>query len=244
MEDKIFLNKVVEFYQLIYLNDMILLIDIDNIILFVGQKIQKLVDTPIGNLIGKNHLTALPLPQDNISNIVISIDKVIKTRARAEFLSINLNHDKEYMILHCIQKPIINLHTNNIVAISVESSPLDFAIDFYKLFMLANINHGIFEQINDNKIQHVDDFLTLREHEIAFSLVYCKTAEKIASLLSLLHNKTVSPKTIHNIIRQQLYPKFVVHNIEALLEKIYTLGYHKKIPASFLVNLHFDLSLI
>ena len=68
---------------------------------------------------------------------------------------------------------------------------------------------------------------------------------KVIELYQLLYaNDMVLLIDINNIIRQQLYPKFEVHNLDALLEKIYALGYHKKIPASFLVNLHFDLSLI
>lgn len=241
LDDKRFLDRVIDLYGLIYINDIVLLIDVGNIIVFAGSGVSKLVNKSTKHIIGKSYLEALPLPKENINNIVKSMNKTIQSKNIQEFLSINLNHSNQYAMLHCLERPIINPTTNNIVAISVESRQLDLSIDFYKVLMLIKTKQKI---IANTTIKHVDNFLTQREHEIAFLLEYCNTADKIANILSILYDKKIATKTIHNIIRQQLYPKFEVYNMDALQAKIGNLGYHKKIPVSFLINLHFDLSLI
>ena len=72
-----------------------------------------------------------------------------------------------------------------------------------------------------------------------------KFLDRVIDLYGLIYiNDIVLLIDVGNIIRQQLYPKFEVYNMDALQAKIGNLGYHKKIPVSFLINLHFDLSLI
>ena len=237
LEDITFLNKVVELYNLIYVNELVFLIDVNNTILFAGEKIQEVINCHPKTLIGKNHLDILPLPQENISSVNASIDKVIKTKSPQEFLSINLNHNHEYLILDCVLKPIINPVTDNIVAIGVESRKLDAKLYLYKLLLLLENN-----QINLNQhTPHIDPLLTLREHEIAFLLFYCKSTKKIATILGDLYGKSVTSKTLSNIISSGLYPKLQVYGIDALINKLHSLGYHTKIPVSFLINMHLDL---
>ena len=237
LDDDGYLNKVVELYSFIHYNEAILLIDINGIILFAGNKIQEIVNVDTKLLIGKNHLDILPLPQENINNINVSIEKVLSTKSTQEFLSINLNHNLEYLILDCVLKPIINPNTNHIVAISVESKKLNTSLYLYKLLLFFEKNQFNLVQ----NIEHVDNLLTLREHEIAFLLFYYKSSKKIAIIISNLYGKTVTAKTISNIISSGLYAKLQVYGIDALLNKLQELGYHNKIPVSFLMNIHLDL---
>ncbi|MDQ5920313.1 MAG: hypothetical protein QG673_369, partial [Pseudomonadota bacterium] len=135
-------------------------------------------------------------------------------------------------------KPIINPHDNCVTAISVESRQLDATTYLYKLLMFFEKN-----KINSSlKIPHCDDKLTLREHEIAFLLLYYKSPKKIATILNNLSDKPVSAKTISNIISGGLYHKLNVYGIDALIEKLYLLQYQNKIPVSFLINLHLELA--
>lgn len=231
------LNKTTELYNLIYPNEPVLLIGMNDCILFAGKKIQAITNINTELLIGKNYLKVLPLPEENINNIKFSIEKVLLTKAPQEFLSINRNHNPDYLILDCILKPIINPSTDNIVAISVESQKLNTPLYLYKLLLFLEKNQFRLTQ----NVEHTDTLLTLREHEIAFLLFYCKSTKKIAMFLSNLYDKSVSAKTISNIISSGLYLKLNVYGIDALIDKLQTLGYHNKIPVSFLMNMHLDL---
>ncbi|MBP9743413.1 MAG: hypothetical protein KBD37_08645 [Burkholderiales bacterium] len=237
LDDINFLNKVVELYKLIYFNESTLLIGINDYILFAGKKIQAITNINTELLSGKNYLDILPLPEGNIDNIKASIKKVLLTKIPQEFLSINLNHNPDYLILDCILKPIINCSTDNIVAISVESRKLNAQLYLYKLLLFLEKTQF---KLNQN-VKHTDALLTLREHEIAFLLFYCKSAKKIALFLSNLYDKSVTAKTISNIISGSLYLKLKVYGIDALMDKLQSLGYHNKIPVSFLMNMHLDL---
>ncbi len=237
MTDKQFLAKIIELYKLIYVNELILLLDLDGTILFAGDKINEITKLNSAAIVGKNHLQVLPLPEENLAKIIASIQKVITSRDTQEFLSINLNHSVDSLVLHCTLKPIINPISNNIVALSIASRKLNFPIYFYKLLMFTDTNFNV-----NTEIKHTDSLLTLREHEIAFLLFYCKSVEKVAQILAALYKKPIATKTIHNIIRQQLYPKFAVFNLESLQDKLYNMNYHKKLPVSMLANLHVDVS--
>ncbi len=236
--DSSFLSKIIELFNLIYSDDPVILIGIDGIILFVGEKIQDITGISADDLLGKNHLEVLPLPKDNIDSILTAIDDVLKYKEQSEFLSVNLNHEIGYAILHCVLKPIINPSTHNVVALHVESKKLPLHI--YLNSILSQISAKSYSDKCNQ--MNKDDLLTLREHEIAFLLFYFKSAKKVSVILSEIYGKSVSAKTIANIISFQLYSKFDVYGQEALLDKIYELGYHQKIPQSFLSNLFIKLS--
>ena len=235
-KNQCFLTKVIELYKLVYMNDIMLLIDTNGIVIFISNKSQEVIKSNAEESIGKHYIEALPLPKENINKITESFCAVIKTGSTKEYLSINLNHTNDFMIMQGVIKPIINPETNDIVALSVESRRLNFPVYFYKMLMFTS------NALRTNKIEHSDQFLTLREHEIGFLLFYCKNANNIAQIISNLHDKPISSKTINNIIRQQLYAKFNVYNLDTLRDKLYENGYHKNIPASLLANTYIDLS--
>ncbi|MDD3266206.1 MAG: hypothetical protein PHC75_03380 [Burkholderiales bacterium] len=239
LSDDSFLQKVVELFNLVYMNDAVLLIDAKGIILHAGDKIKEIVNLDAKTLISKNHLEVLPIPVENIPNIMKSIDYVFESKKSYEFLSINLNHNIDHIVLHCVQKPIINPFTHNVVAFSVESKKLPFHI------YLNNFSLYLNEQLlNKHSIDktHKDSLFTLREHEISFLSFYFKTAKKIALVLSRIYDKQISDKTISNIISSQIYAKLGVYGQEAMLEKLHSLGYQQKIPSSFLSNMYIELT--
>lgn len=239
LSDDGFLQKVTELFNLVYLNDAILLIDANGIILHAGSKIKEIVNLEASALINKNHLEVLPIPEDSIPNTLKSIDYIFQSKKPYEFLSINLNHNIDHVVLHCIQKPIINPSTNNVVAFSVESKKLPFHIYLNNFSLYLNkqlLNH------NSKKRVHQDSLFTLREHEIAFLSFYFKTSKKIALILSRIYDKQVSDKTVSNIISSQIYAKLGIYGQEAMLEKLHALGYQQKIPVSFLSNMYIELT--
>lgn len=239
LSDNAFLQQVIELFNLVYVNDAILLIDAEGIILHAGNKIKDIVDLDAKILINKNHLKVLPIPEESIPNILKSIDYVFKSKLSYEFLSINLNHNIDHIVLHCIQKPIINPFTNNVVAFSLESKKLPFHV--YLNNFSSYLNTQLVNKSGKNK-PHQDTLFTLREHEIAFLSFYFKTAKKIALVLSSIYDKQISDKTISNIISSQIYAKLGVYGQEAMLDKLHSLGYQQKIPVSFLSNMYIELT--
>ena len=97
-------------------------------------------------------------------------------------------------------------------------------------------------QIDPNDLPENDDYLTKREHQVAFLLCHCKDNEEIAKVISLTKDKSIQAKTINNIISRYLFPKFQVNNKDELQEKLKALNYDKKIPNSLLSNQFIDLT--
>ena len=241
LDDKQFLDKVLDLFQLIHKNELVLLIDLNDIILFSGNTITDLIHVTLNDIVNKDYKKVTWLPAENIKFITKSINNVIKTKQSSLFLNINLFHTYEYIVLQGTIKPLINHDTNNIVAIAVESRKLDFDLNFYKILNII-AKHKALKANTTNT--HTETLLSLREHEIVFLLNHCKTVENATELLNKFYTKPISSKTVYNIIRQQIYPKFDVYNLDNLINISQKLGYHKKIPSSFLINLHIDLNSI
>lgn len=236
MDNDEFLKKVIEYSNLIDKDSIKFILDLADNIVWAGNGMVLVIDIDIKDIIGKNYLLAAPVPPENHIPIINCINKVKTELQRQDFLSVNLNHERDYLLLHCRLNPLINLSNNQLVAISVESTPVEFTLYFANL-----LNHLHPQPILCSK-KYTDELLTKREHEIAFLLFHTVNSEQIASILSLFAAKAVTAKTIRNIISQQLLPKLKVYNKPALLIKLRELGYHKKIPPTLLTNLHIDLA--
>lgn len=231
-----FLIKTTEFYSYTYITDAVFMLDLNYQILFAGNGVAKLMARPAKDLLFKNCLEILPISKQSIKPLLATLDKMLYLRQPHEFLSVNPNYQEDLLILHCTEKPIVNPGTNDTVAISMELRKLDIPLYFAKILELNSF------PISNLTQDYQDHLLTKREHEIAFLLFHYPTSEKIAEIISSFSPKPVSAKTIRNILSQQLYPKFKVYNIQALIDKLYVLDYHKKIPPSLLVDQYFDLT--
>lgn len=93
-------------------------------------------------------------------------------------------------------------------------------IQSYKIEVL-NSKLGIQSQL---KPSNHNITLTKRERETLYYLSLNKTPKEIATILSVLENKTIAAATIQSIIDKQLYVKFNIYNISQLIEKANILG--------------------
>lgn len=238
MDNDEFLDKVIEYSNLIDKTNIKFILDsVDNVV-WTGDGMALVIEIDLKDIIGKHYLAAVPVPLENQTPIINCINKVKTELHRQDFLSVNLNHEFDYLLLYGRITPLINPTNNQLVAISVESTPVEFTLYFANLLSHINPQPTLFLK------QYTDKLLTKREHEIAFLLFHTVNSEQIASILSLFAAKAVTAKTIRNIISQQLLPKLKVYNKPALLIKLRELGYHKKIPPTLLTNLHIDLTTI
>lgn len=88
-------------------------------------------------------------------------------------------------------------------------------IQSYKILFL-NDRLGIESQINR---QDQSIYRTKRESEVLYYLSLNKSPKEIATILTIIDNKSVSPGTVQSIIDKQLYTKFEVYSISKLIEK-------------------------
>ena len=237
MIDQNFLQHVVELYGLIHANKLSHIHDLNGEMLFVSDKFRKLIRKSSDSKAPYHDFDIARTPPESICSINASLNKAIQTREVQNCLSINLNRENpDYHVLQVVKSPIINPHTDNVVGVIVEFCKIDFPLYFHKIFQIQP------KQISKTKVISSDELLTTREHEIAFLLFYCRNSDEIASTINTFNDKFITSKTIRNIIRQQLYPKLDVSNVEAALLCLRELGYHKKVPKSLLTNIYIDFA--
>lgn len=235
--DQVFLQHVVELYGIVHANKLSHIHNLSGDTLFISDKFRKLVRKSSDGKAPYHDFDIARTPPESIGSINASLSKAIQTREVQNCLSINLNReDPEYHVLHVVKSPIINPHTDNVVGIIVEFCKIDFPLYFHKIFQIQP------KQVCKTKIVCNDELLTAREHEIAFLLFYCRNSDEITNTINMFNDKFITSKTVRNIIRQQLYPKLEVNNVDTALIKLRELGYHKKVPKSLLTNLYIDFA--
>jgi len=231
------LQQYIKYCEEFYNNSFMILLDRDLIARFVGNEYLKVGNKTRESIIGKQVHQTAPVPPENIEPSFKAFNKAITENKIVPVLIANLLHKTTDMIqifgAHIY--PVTEPGTNFVIALRFE---------FYKvkleLFFQALINNV--NKIKDNGLPHNDDFLTKREHQIAFLLFYCKDYVEIAQIISIFNNSVVTEKTVRNIVSRYLYPKFMVSNKENLIAKLQQCGYDSKMPNSLLTNRFIDLS--
>ena len=162
------------------------------------------------------------------------------TKETQRMISANVNRpEPEFRILLVTHAPLINPDTNNAIAVKIQFDKINFPCYFHHLLLKSPKQ---FAQLTAVVSLNYDELLSRREHEIAFLLFYCKSVEQITKIINLFAERPIATKTVQNIIRQQLYPKFQVKNQETLIEQLHQHEYHKKIPSSLMFNFQINLN--
>lgn len=232
--DSTALTELVRAYERFQFNNYVGLTDVNFTILYMSPTLLKIsyASKVIDDVLGLNFFGGLAIvcrPPEVIARTKQFLGKVINEGYRAEGISINLKREAENVALHFRAIPLYNAETGNIIAMEFSGVPLGAApllVDPKKLF----ISKSDAEFLTSN-----DDLLNIREHEVLYLHFHCKSAKEIADKLSYIYNRSFSLHTIGKI-NQQLYEKFGVYNLEALLRIAQTKQYHKKIPLSLLSN--------
>ena len=74
--------------------------------------------------------------------------------------------------------------------------------------------------------------LTKREQEILFLLCLKLSGREIAEIMTKKTKSPIGASTVGNIVRERIFPKFSVYNIEELINKAISLGYWN-IPSNY-----------
>lgn len=185
----------------------------------------KLGNAKDGTFIGKKLLEDVSTPE-RAPITAKNFTECIQQRKKIRFFSFRLDRVEEYRFLVFCYEPIINLDTDEVIAVLVSAEPVDYPVYFYKI-------ERIIKKTNKRLLGTLrDKLLTPREHEVIFLLFQYNNYAEIAHVLTIAHNKILSGNAIAKIISRNLYNKLNVINLEALKKCAHLLGYHKKIPPS------------
>lgn len=151
-------------------------------------------------------------------------DEIIKTKKiRGYFIAQALDIEKTYVVDRVYLSPVLN-YSNEFVGIELE------VIDMDGLPMINVVEDEISSEDKNSPT------LTLKEREIITLKAMGKTNLEVSQILSSVHSKNVSAKTIASIILQQIYPKLNVYNKFDLIKKIHAIGLDRMIPKSLITN--------
>ena len=227
MTDKDFLEKYVRLFNLMHSKDTYAsVLDLEYRFVAVSPGAATLIKKEVHEHIGISFIKDLPRPDWIKSKKLEIINKVFQTQMPHNYIGVCLADN--YLcpfILICIC-PIKNPDTGNIVGFDLTGSSVD---------LNNNLHLGLLqENILERSIFH-----KLTPHELDILYFKCRmySDSEVAEKLEILYNKKISPKTINNLLRQQLYPKFGVVSLIGLIEQAKKLGIDK---LNFLDIIHQD----
>lgn len=240
LSDSKYLTRVVELFNLLYHKELVHVVDTEDRFIFVSDTTLSLAHETRENVIGKTFYEVFSPPPDNIKSVAQSIKTALTTKEVQRMISVNIERtNSTQRILLVTHAPLVNPDTNNAVAVKIRFDRMNFPSYFHHLLLKSPkqfANLTVLREFESDKL------LSRREHEIAFLLFYCKSVEQITQIINLFTERQIVTKTVQNIIRQQLYPKFQAKNQEVLLEQLHQLDYHKNIPPSLLFNFQINLN--
>jgi len=231
-----FITKSIGLLQIMQMQNTVCVINSLKQIIFASNPMLELFKA---NDYQQSDSCAILLDYTQIDPILQYADVVLLTGMERSIININVeSSNPEFRVTKVSYLPIRNPNNNSIAFIIIKIEKIDFPIYFHHV-LLANPY-----KINKKYTFTEDKFLTRREHEIAFLLLFCKSKAEVTNIINLFTEKYITSKTVSNIIRQQLLPKFNVKNTDELLSRLYQCNYHRNIPVSLLTDTQIDLEML
>lgn len=231
MDNQQALLTYLEAIKLLHQNDSVLVRDADFNIVYISELREKVmgIDNPEKIIGGK--ISEIPYIANNkeAMQAVKTIDKIITNQKLAEFVISDPNLNSSAKIFDLYYKQLINPINNQVVGYTSFMFPLSLDNHMHFVYEMLDIIED--NGINTKKTQAIE--LTKREREILFLACLRLSSREIAEIISIKSQKPSSSSTIGNIIRQQLFKKFQVYSLEALISKAIALGYYTSVPAEY-----------
>jgi hypothetical protein len=229
------LQEYVKYCESFYDDSFMVTLDLELNVVFVGKQYLKVINKSRKEVVGKPMYEITPIPEHNRALSKITFPQAIKNKQTKQIFIANLYHPyPESHILMLLFSPIINFQ-KEVIAARLDFTPVEISYFFQ---ILIQVNY----KITPSNLPNNEDYLTAREHQVAFLLCHCQDTIDIARIISLFLEKNIVSKTVHNIINRYLFPKFNVKGKSDLIEKLKQEGYDKKIPNSLLSNQFIDLT--
>jgi hypothetical protein len=230
MTNQEFLKQTIAAFKFIELGlkDLLLAIkNSDSIMLFCTQPYVTLLGLKnLAEVIGSECIMDT-FGKFNRHDVLKEDQSVIKSRKRHYTLKIHKFCGKIQPMLS-MKEPIINPHTNEVVAIFIQTSKLS----------MASFSQEIIKSLSNTKIINSSARqaykLSKREKQVIFLFLSHLSSQEIADILSKMDTKKIAKSTIDGIFTEQLFVKFNVVNRVGLRKKLNELGYTQAIPAEIL----------
>ena len=232
-----YLEQYVENCKVFDKDGFLIVLDRELNAVFVGNNYLKTGGRTRESIIGRHIYQTAPIPPENIEPSFRTFNKAITENKVIPVLIANLLHrtDDSIQIFGAQISPISEPESKTVVGLRFEFYKLNVEMFFQALIKDV-------DKIPDNGRPHNDDFLSKREHQIAFLLFHCKNYTEITQVINIFSQTNITEKTVRNTVSGSLFDKFKVHSKERLLEKLAENGYARKMPNSLLTNRFIDLS--
>ncbi len=175
-----------------------------------------MINKSIKEHLGLDFIGELPRPdwvKDKKQDI---LNKALTTELPHSYITVTTSESFVYpSVLLCIC-PVKNPFTGHVVGFDLTGSEINFRSGLQ------------IDAINKNtETNSIFRKLTAHELDILYFKCQMYSDAQVSQLLEQIYNKKTSPKTINNILRQQLYPKFDVVSMIGLIEKAKKYGIDK-----------------
>lgn len=231
-----FFKKFLEFHETYYQESFSIILDHEFKVAFVGNEYLAVTGKTRKQTLGKHLHESAQIPEKNKILSKVAFSEAIELKQIKQVFVANLYHPYPgYHILLLKFEPVIDPENQQVLGAKLVFTPTEIAY-FFEILIQTN------EKVEPNDLPDNDDYLTRREHQVAFLMCHCKDNYEIAKVLSIFNNKKILAKTINNIICRYLFAKFEVNNKGILIERLKELGYDKKMPNSLLSNQFIDLT--
>ncbi len=156
------------------------------------------------------------------SDLIDMYEKVVKSKLAVTNLGINFLRKKDYVVMYFHYSPLVNTATQDVVAIQVVATKLNFPIAFFRLpALISRLSTDRLVANFDERLKDYDGFINNYEQEILFLIFYFDTYDDIASVISLKYAREIKGNTIAKYVRRNLYTKFnVISNRELKMAAI------------------------
>lgn len=230
------LKQYIKFAKQFQPASFMVILDHEFKIVFAGEEYLNVIKKTPEEALDKHIHVSTPIPERNKVLSKTAFTEALSSQKTKQIFIANLYHPyPDYYTLLLTFQPIVDLSTRLTVGARLEFIPANISYFFHILVQTS-------EKIEVNNLPDNDEKLTQREHQIAFLLFHCKDLHEIASVISLFNRKTISAKTVANIISRYLFTKFQVSSREELMNALSKYGYDQKMPNSLLSNQFIDLT--
>ena len=247
--NKELLTVYVDAIKLLHANDSILVRDAEFKIVYMSGK--RMVAMGVQNINDVLNCRLQELPQlatkvDTL-DILNQIDAIISKQAVSEFIVSDPDLFVNTKMFNLTYRQLLDPNQDDVIGYAEFVSAIGLEHRVKLLYDMLDINtapagHGSKGAVLEGQVGKLKAIgLTDRECEILFLLCLRFSGREIAEIISKKLAVAVTASTIGNIIRQQLFRKFEVYNIDELIRKAINLGYWN-MPSNYCTHRLINLS--
>lgn len=214
------LQNYVNAINLLHDHDIVIVTNIENQICYLSKGfIKSLNFLSYNDLINKNFCNIDKIKNNNdLFDVFIKLKNYGNAEKR-EFIVSAPEFFNNMKMFSIYQRELIDFSTNKIVGYASFISDINIEQRVGLLYNMLGI-------VKDTKPDTPSDIsLTDREKEILFFVCLKLSGREISDIMTQKTKTTISSSTVGNIVRDKLFKKFKVYNIDDLINKAVKLGY-------------------